>query len=79
LSVYLGENRLFSLSPLGFSLLAACHSDSKTNQSATTEPAVPALADSPGAYYRQYRGLLPGASDSITLNLLAAPRQSNDT
>ena len=79
-------NRLLRLAPLGFSLLAACHSDTKTGQSAATaskpvvtDAAVPALTNSPGAYYRQYRGLLPGAPDSITLDLLAAPRYSEGT
>ena len=80
-------NCLLRLAPLGFSLLAACHSDTKTGQSAataskptaTTDAAVPALADSPGAYYRQYRGLLPSAPDSITLDLLVAPRYSYGT
>ncbi|MDO7847135.1 DUF3298 domain-containing protein [Hymenobacter sp. M29] len=73
--------------PLGLSLLAACHSDTKTTQTATTsdtppvaaDAASPALTDSPGAYYRQYRGLLPGTADTITLNLTVAPRRSDDT
>jgi hypothetical protein len=80
-------NRLFRLAPLSFSLLAACHSDTKTSQStstieqplaAATSP-TPVIADSPGAYYRQYCGLLPGSTDTITLNLTVAPRRSDDT
>ncbi len=68
-------------------LLAACRSDTKTDQRATAAadtPAAPAAAaapaetDSPGASYRQYRGLLPGQTDSITLHLMTAPRRIND-
>lgn len=78
---------LLRVLPLGAGLLAACHSDTKTSQSATTAatppattaPATPALADTPGAYYRQYRGLLPGTADTITLNLTVAPRRNGDT
>jgi hypothetical protein len=64
--------------------LAACHS--QTSPSATTEatnppavaPKTPAVADSPGASYRVYRGLLPGQADSITLHLVTAPQPRYD-
>ncbi|RAK65197.1 DUF3298 and DUF4163 domain-containing protein [Hymenobacter edaphi] len=66
-------------------LLTACHS--RQNDTATPDPAAPpaaprpvaAPADSPGAWYRQYRGLLPGSADSITLQLQAWPRFTNDS
>lgn len=65
--------------------LAACHS--QTNQPATTEAThapeaaatPPTEADSPGAAYRVYRGLLPGQADSITLHLVTAPQPRYDT
>jgi len=67
--------------------LAACHS--QTHQPATTEAArplapgeaapTPTVADSPGASYRVYRGLLPGQADSITLHLVTAPQPRYDT
>jgi hypothetical protein len=67
--------------------LAACHS--QTNQPATTEATLapktaatattPAEADSPGASYRVYRGLLPGQADSITLHLVTALQPRYDT
>ncbi|WP_400193919.1 DUF3298 domain-containing protein [Hymenobacter sp. B81] len=68
-------------------LLSACNSrsDQSTSSTETAPPAAaaaqaPAAAtDSPGAWYRQYRGLLPGTADSITLHLQAWPRLSNDT
>jgi hypothetical protein len=64
--------------------LAACHS--QTSQPATTKatnppamaPKTPAVADSPGASYRMYRGLLPGQADSITLHLVTAPQPRYD-
>lgn len=79
-------NRFLRCVPLAVGLLAACQSNQKTDQTAatdpakaTTQPAAPAApADSPGASYRQYRGLLAGASDSITLDLTTAPRLTND-
>jgi hypothetical protein len=36
------------------------------------------VADSPGASYRVYRGLLPGQADSITLHLVTAPQPRYD-
>jgi len=66
--------------------LAACHS--QTSQPAATEagsaptatpPAAPPVADSPGAAYRVYRGLLAGQTDSITLHLVTAPQPRYDT
>jgi hypothetical protein len=66
--------------------LAACHS--QTSQPATTQaaatpetktPAAPAVADSPGAAYRVYRGQLAGQADSITLHLVTAPQPRYDT
>jgi hypothetical protein len=77
--------RFLRVVPVGLGLLAACHSDTKTTQTATTTPpatadaATPAIVDSPGSYYRQYRGLLPSTTDTITLNLTVAPRRSGDT
>lgn len=57
---------------LGLLLLSACNSG--TEQSGTaTDPAAVAAAPEPtndnGSWYRQYRGLLPGSSDSVTLHL----------
>ena len=76
--------RLFLL-PLA--LLAACHSDTKPTATAIAPPAgsrapAPAsagLADSPGASYRIYRGLLPGTTDSLTLHLVQSPANPGDT
>ncbi|MFD2786443.1 DUF3298 and DUF4163 domain-containing protein [Hymenobacter rubripertinctus] len=52
-------------------LLTACNSGSDTSDAttatATTKPAGPQNDD--GSWYRQYRGLLPGSADSITLHL----------
>lgn len=65
-------------------LLASC----QARQDAPTTAAPPAPtaeqpaaspADSPGTWYRQYRGLLPGSPDSITLQLQGWPRLTNDT
>ena len=80
-------NSFLRLAPVvALALLAACHSDTKTSQSATTSQlpkapetaAAPAVVDSPGAAYRQYRGLLPGQPDSITLDLTTAPRRFDE-
>ncbi|MCC3157407.1 DUF3298 and DUF4163 domain-containing protein [Hymenobacter sp. 15J16-1T3B] len=69
---------------LALGLLAACHSRQDAGTATTAPPAAPPAAaavpaDSPGAWYRQYRGLLPGTADSITLHLQAWPRQANDS
>ncbi|MDO7876966.1 DUF3298 domain-containing protein [Hymenobacter sp. ASUV-10] len=76
-------NRLLLLLPLA--LLAACHADTKTDTTTTAPPEAPATvsdpaapADSPGASYRIYRGLLPGTTDSLTLHLVRSPN-SGDT
>lgn len=54
-------------------LLAACQSGSDTPATSTAVPTQPTntsqLTDSPDTWYRQYRALLPGTSDSITLHL----------
>ena len=79
-------NRLIRCAPLAFGLLAACQPNQKTDQTAATTATAPtakptasaAPADSPGASYRQYRGRLAGAADSITLDLMTAPRLTND-
>lgn len=65
-------------------LLAACQSGSEKKQPAAAQPPATAApsaapADSPGTWYRQYRGVLPGSADSITLQLQAWPRQTNDS
>ncbi|SES99633.1 DUF3298 and DUF4163 domain-containing protein [Hymenobacter actinosclerus] len=55
---------------LGLLLLSACNSG--TEQSgATTDTAVaaPEPTNDTGSWYRQYRGLLPGTTDSVTLHL----------
>ncbi|GAB3236152.1 hypothetical protein GCM10027346_26540 [Hymenobacter seoulensis] len=60
----------FLAAPLGLGLLlTACNSgsDSSASQTTATTPAGP--ADSPGTWYRQYRGLLPGSADSVTIHL----------
>ncbi|KUG06863.1 DUF3298 and DUF4163 domain-containing protein [Solirubrum puertoriconensis] len=62
--------------------LAACQERQQTNAEATsdkptTPPAAAAPTNSPGAWYRQYRGQLPGSPDSITLHLTAAPTGAN--
>ncbi|MET4106423.1 DUF3298 domain-containing protein [Hymenobacter sp. UYP22] len=54
-------------------LLAACNSgsDKSAGKTATTEnptASVPTVADTP-PWYHQYRGVLPGTSDSITVHL----------
>ncbi|MBT9391569.1 DUF3298 and DUF4163 domain-containing protein [Hymenobacter sp. NST-14] len=51
-------------------LLTACNSgadNSGATDTAAAKPATPQNDD--GSWYRQYRGLLPGTSDSITLHL----------
>ena len=66
-------------------LLAACHSDTKptagasTNSVASAPATAAALADSPGACYRQYRGLRPGTTDTLELSLLVAPPRSDNS
>lgn len=67
----------------GLLALAACHSQpsSGTDTPAVAQApatAVAAVADSPGASYRVYRGLLPGRADSITLHLVTAPQPRYD-
>ena len=71
---------------LGSLLTASCHSDTKqaattgSLPTAATAPAVSpdALNNSPGASCRQYRGQLFNSPDSVTLNLLASPRRTQD-
>ena len=67
-------------------VLAACHSQTQpTTADASATPPGPAtkppaaVADSPGASYRVYRGLLPGEADSITLHLVSAPQPRYDS
>lgn len=65
-------------------LLAACNSGSEkkppvADQPRAATPPAAAPADSPGTWYRQYRGVLPGSADSITLQLQAWPRLTNDS
>ncbi|MBD2714859.1 DUF3298 domain-containing protein [Microvirga sp. STR05] len=65
--------------------LVACQSNSDSQSGAATStaekpghaPETTAARDSPGAWYRQYRGVLPGSPDSITLQLQAWPRTSS--
>ncbi|RZK22741.1 MAG: hypothetical protein EOO63_18150 [Hymenobacter sp.] len=63
--------------------LAACNSQPTTTNNTTTEPegaSSPAtLTNSPGTSYRVYRALLPGQADSITLHLVATPRNFDAT
>ncbi|SHK94618.1 DUF3298 and DUF4163 domain-containing protein [Hymenobacter psychrotolerans] len=67
-------------------LLTACQSNSDSGTAAQTTGQQPAttqsaahLTDSPGTWYRQYRGVLPGTSDSITLQLQAWPSNASDS
>ncbi|MGI4874663.1 MAG: DUF3298 domain-containing protein [Janthinobacterium lividum] len=68
----------------GLLALAACHSQTQpattadAPAAATIPPTPAAAADSPGASYRVYRGLLPGQADSITLHLVTAPQPRYD-
>lgn len=57
-------------------LLTACNSNSDSSAGSAATNSAPATAaapvgppDSPGTWYRQYRGLLPGTTDSITVHL----------
>lgn len=63
--------------------LTACQSGQEKKVAdqprASTPPPTAAPADSPGAWYRQYRGVLPGSTDSITLQLQCWPRLTNDS
>lgn len=63
-------------------LLASCQSKSDTATSTTaTTPALAAPAaptDSPGTWYRQYRGVLPGTTDSVTLHLQSFVQQQGN-
>lgn len=67
--------------------LTACNSRSDkpiaqtpaATPAATTNPTQPALTDSPNTWYRQYRGLLPGSSDSITVHLQRLPGTLEET
>lgn len=76
---------LFGLScPALALLLTACNSGPEKKPAADKpQPEAPAPAaapaDTPGAWYRQYRGTLPGSADSITLQLQAWPRLTNDS
>ena len=84
ISVFLQTSARVSVLLLS-SWLVACqsNSDSKSGAATTaaekpgTQPAVTAVRDSPGAWYRQYRGVLPGSPDSVTLQLQAWPRTSS--
>lgn len=59
--------------------LTACNSrsDKPVAQMPTAtpaaKPAAPTLTDSPNTWYRQYRGLLPGSPDSVTVHLQLLP------
>jgi hypothetical protein len=75
--VFCGMNySLYAL--LGLVGLAACNSPSSTPTTAAGKASAPASpareANSPGTSYHEYRALLPGQTDSITLHLVAAPR-----
>ncbi|OON69721.1 DUF3298 and DUF4163 domain-containing protein [Hymenobacter sp. CRA2] len=64
-------------------LLTACNSQpdkQATTQARRPAPAATAEAASanpPGAWYRQYRGLLPGTTDSLTLHLTSIPAEGS--
>lgn len=64
--------RLWAIGGLGL-WLTACQSGSDKPAATSTAPAQPTstsqLTDSPDTWYRQYRTLLPGTTDSITLHL----------
>jgi len=73
-------NSILRLMPVALlALLAACRSDSgsTTTQEQQQPPATPpkaaAPASAPRAFYRQYRGLRPGTSDTLVLHLVTAP------
>lgn len=64
--------------------LAACQSNSSDKATTATQPTTEAAAtataasDSPGARYRQYRGVLPSRpTDTITLHLQVWPRAAD--
>lgn len=64
---------------LGLVGLAACNSPSSpttTTAGKASTPASPAATEvsTPGTAYHEYRALLPGQPDSITLHLVTAPR-----
>jgi hypothetical protein len=64
-------------------LLASCQSKSDTAITAavtttTTAAATAAPQDSPGTWYRQYRGVLPGTTDSITVHLQSFTQKQGD-
>jgi Protein of unknown function (DUF3298)/Deacetylase PdaC len=66
--------------------LVGCQSSPDSATTATTDapatatqPAPPVPANSPGAWYRQYRGVLPGRPDSVTLHLQVWPVANNDS
>ncbi|RFP63442.1 DUF3298 domain-containing protein [Hymenobacter lapidiphilus] len=64
---------------LGLLLLSACNSG--TDQSGTTTDTaavLPEPTDDAGSWYRQYRGLLPGTADSVTLHLQRLGTESGD-
>lgn len=59
---------------LGLLLLSACNSGTDQSGAATATggtaaAAAPEPTNDPGSWYRQYRGLLPGTTDSVTLHL----------
>ncbi|SDX94987.1 DUF3298 and DUF4163 domain-containing protein [Hymenobacter psychrophilus] len=56
---------------LGLLLLSACNSGTEQSGAATdtAAAAAPEPTNDNGSWYRQYRGLLPGSSDSVTLHL----------
>lgn len=77
-------SRLLLSASTAWGLLTGCNSgpDTSAAQSTTARAPVAAsgaqLTDSPGTWYRQYRGVLPGSSDSITLHLQCLPGSVED-
>ncbi|QJX45717.1 DUF3298 domain-containing protein [Hymenobacter taeanensis] len=65
-------------------LLTACQSDSGSSTASTTAATITEKqptatpTDSEGAWYRQYRALLPGSSDSISLHLQSFGKNHGD-
>ncbi|TYZ05996.1 DUF3298 and DUF4163 domain-containing protein [Hymenobacter lutimineralis] len=76
--------RFFLLGALSLAVLSCRSRSADTDQATTTRPAATApgaasAADTPGATYAQYRGVLPGSPDSITLHLHTWPSLPGDT
>ncbi|MCR5889012.1 DUF3298 and DUF4163 domain-containing protein [Hymenobacter sp. J193] len=68
-----------SLAALSCRSRSADADQNTTTSPPATAPATTAMPDSRGATYAQYRGVLPGSADSITLHLQTWPSRPGDT